>query len=167
VYTTLIIQNNVEVLQQARTILLAVNQAALNYSAQIGPHLRHLLDHYECFLDGLEGGCIDYDQRERDVETETHINAAQHRINAVSVRLTALTPLDLPAQVTVRLSTQAHDERPAEESLSSPARELQFLHSHAVHHYAFIRLILQHQGLVLDEHFGKAPSTLRHERAHA
>jgi hypothetical protein len=43
------------------------------------------------------------------------------------------------------------------------ARELQFLQSHTVHHYAVIHLMLLQQGIRPDPEFGVAPSTLRHE----
>jgi hypothetical protein len=47
---------------------------------------------------------------------------------------------------------------------STVARELQFLLSHTVHHYALIALILRLQGFEPGEEFGVAPSTLAHWR---
>lgn len=49
-------------------------------------------------------------------------------------------------------------------SFSSLARELLFLASHAVHHYAVIKMHCAAQGISLGEDFGKAPSTVRHAR---
>jgi hypothetical protein len=47
-------------------------------------------------------------------------------------------------------------------------RELQFLLSHTVHHYALMALILRLQGFNPAAEFGVAPSTLQHwERAAA
>ena len=48
---------------------------------------------------------------------------------------------------------------------SSVGRELQFLVSHTVHHYALIRLLLEDHGIYAGEEFGVAPSTLAHQRA--
>jgi hypothetical protein len=47
---------------------------------------------------------------------------------------------------------------------STVARELQFLLSHTIHHYALIALVLRLQGFTTGEEFGVNPSTLRHWR---
>ena len=43
---------------------------------------------------------------------------------------------------------------------STVARELRFLVSHTVHHYALIAMVLRGHGLDPGEEFGVAPSTL-------
>lgn len=48
---------------------------------------------------------------------------------------------------------------------SSLGRELQFLSSHTLHHYALIKLLLDDTGLDLGPEFGVAPSTLAWQRA--
>ena len=45
---------------------------------------------------------------------------------------------------------------------SSLARELQFLTSHTIHHFAVIALILRAMDVEVDREFGVAPSTLRY-----
>ncbi len=47
-------------------------------------------------------------------------------------------------------------------SSSSLRRELHFLLSHTVHHYALIAMILARHGVEVEPDFGVAPSTLRH-----
>ena len=47
---------------------------------------------------------------------------------------------------------------------SSVARELQFLVSHTVHHYAVIAAMLRPQGIEPGVDFGVAPSTLKYEQ---
>jgi hypothetical protein len=42
------------------------------------------------------------------------------------------------------------------------ARELEFLLSHTVHHYAIVAILCRLQGIAVDDGFGVAPSTLRH-----
>jgi hypothetical protein len=44
---------------------------------------------------------------------------------------------------------------------SSAARELEFLHSHTVHHHALIAEKLSSSGVKLPDDFGVAPSTLK------
>jgi hypothetical protein len=49
-------------------------------------------------------------------------------------------------------------------SYSSIGRELQFLLSHTIHHYALIALALRLQGYEPSAEFGVAPSTLQYWR---
>jgi hypothetical protein len=49
---------------------------------------------------------------------------------------------------------------------STLVRELLFLVSHTVHHFAVIRLLLAAEGIDPGEEFGTAPSTLAHAATH-
>jgi hypothetical protein len=128
----------------------------------IGAHFRHVLDHYSAFLHGLERGRIDYDQRERDPELETDLQEAQAAARQIEVALAALSTTTLrgPVLVNVAVATESHGDPTWEPS--TVQRELAFLLSHTVHHYALISLHARHQGVDLGEEFGVAPSTLEH-----
>ena len=53
-------------------------------------------------------------------------------------------------------------------SQSTVHRELQFILSHTIHHYALISVICQLWGYAVPEGFGVAPSTLKHQqKSHA
>ena len=52
-------------------------------------------------------------------------------------------------------------------SRSTLRRELQFLLSHTIHHFALIGLLLSFHGVEPGEEFGVAPSTLKHWRSQA
>ena len=56
----------------------------------IGPHFRHIIDHYDCFLSGLDSGRVDYDLRERDRACELDPTVCARRIRAVIERLERL-----------------------------------------------------------------------------
>jgi hypothetical protein len=66
----------------------------------------------------------------------------------------------------IQLQSAADAEGP-EWSESTVGRELQFLVSHTVHHFALIRLLLGGEGPVLGPDFGVAPSTVAHTRTRA
>lgn len=131
----------------------------------IGAHFRHVLDHYFAFLRGLKPGRIDYDQRERDPEIETGMLVAQAAARRIEVALQELpaTALQAPILVNVAVATESHGEPSWEPS--TVQRELAFLLSHTVHHYALIGLHARRHGVDLGEDFGVAPSTLEY-RAH-
>ena len=72
-----LIRANLHHLKQASTLLDRIDDARFAepakcfYDSSIGGHLRHCIEHYQSFLDGLAGGKVDYDARERDVIMET------------------------------------------------------------------------------------------------
>lgn len=121
----------------------------------IGAHIRHNLDFVECFLRGAQAGLIDYSARERQASVETDPAAAIEKIGrlAAALRDMSFTEGEL---IGVRSETD-----PSTVYQSSIGRELEFLHSHTIHHYALISERLKAIGAETDETFGVAPSTLR------
>ena len=47
------------------------------YEASIGAHLRHNIDHYHCFCQGLAAGRVDYGHRVRDSRLERELPLAR------------------------------------------------------------------------------------------
>jgi uncharacterized damage-inducible protein DinB len=127
----------------------------------VGAQFRHCLDFYDCFLRGLETGQIDYSHRERDTRVETDRHHAIERFQAVCEQLSGLSTGHLERSVRVKAEDVACGA--PEWSSSSPARELQFLISHTIHHYALIAVMLETQAYEVGRDlpgFGVAPSTL-------
>ncbi len=131
-------------------------------SGGVGNQFRHGLDFYFCFLDGLESGKIDYECRRRDNRiTEDRLYAVEC-IGDLIGKLAQLSDGDAARPIRTRGEAPAgagHETAPWADS--SVLRELQFLSSHTVHHYAIIRLLLAAQGFETGKDFGVAPSTLR------
>ena len=127
-----------------------------------GKHVRHTLDHFSAALAGALGATIDYDHRQRDVPMETDRRAALAAIGAIRGELSRLGEDELARGVRVRVMIGGEG---AEAELSSTlARELAFAAHHAVHHHAMLKAIAQEFGATLPAEFGKAPSTIQHER---
>lgn len=157
----ILIDDNLSTLKEADALLGFLDPGCYGL---VGPHLRHIVDHYTCLVAGVDRGLIDYDARERCRETELSVPRARRMLQAVSQALQSLRS-QADAPIIVRLATDP--EGPSTQSSSSLARELQFVQGHAVHHFALIRSVLNARGVQLPENFGKAPATLRHERASA
>ena len=155
----IVLEQAVDALRLLDDITYATGGAAPGISA-VGVHFRHVFDHYHAFLAGLDEGRIDYDARARQGPLETD------RALGLATALGFITDLErLPAslgarriEVTVR-SVAGHSEEP-DWSESTVKRELQFLVSHTVHHYALIKELLRRAGVELSDNFGVAPSTL-------
>jgi hypothetical protein len=163
-----LIADNVSMIAQGVRLVGALpaavftNHSANTLGASIGGHLRHNLDHYACFLRGLPAGRIDYDDRERAPDIETSPLAAAAALARAARGLAQLASRDLDCDIEVRMDTGESDERPW--TRSTVRRELQFLLSHTVHHYALIAMICRMHDRPVGENFGVAPSTLKHRR---
>jgi hypothetical protein len=134
----------------------------------VGGHFRHCIDFFEGFLAGVASGRIDYDRRERDPLVARDRAFAATKLRIVISELRSLRVTHGDAGVLVSLEGDAGDSPgPTRWCRSTVSREVQFLLSHTVHHYALIALALRLQGLEPGEEFGVAPSTLRHWRSKA
>ena len=121
----------------------------------VGTHFRHNLDFVTNFLSGLESGRLDYNRRERNLTVETNRAYAVLRFHEAAAKIENLTPETLGKKILVRSETV--------ESLwceSSGWREMEFLQSHTIHHYALIQTKLASFGFTVPPDFGVAPSTL-------
>lgn len=128
----------------------------------VGRHMRHCVDFFERFLDGLPTGRIDYADRRRDPAIESSRAIALTRLAELERRLAPLTGLDLRRAILVRPEDDDLDPRdPGAWFGLSIGRELRFLASHTVHHFALIAVVLRTLGHPTDPEFGVAPSTLR------
>lgn len=126
-------------------------------------HLRHVIEHYEALLNRAETGVVDYDRRPRDPCLERDPVLARARLHALQCSLAMATGPDLRQPVAVRVLVGVDGDY-ALQVPSSIARELVFVASHAVHHYALLRRHCEEQGIALAPVFGRAPATVAHER---
>ncbi len=163
-----LVEDNVSLIDQGVRLLdglppeVFTARSTATLGASIGGHLRHNLDHYACFVRGLAQARIDYDDRERAPDIETQPSAASTALRRAAAALRALPPALLDQGVEVRMDTGESEERPW--TRSTVRRELQFLLSHTVHHYALIAMICHMHGRPVDADFGVAPSTLKYRR---
>lgn len=166
----LLTENLAGILRQGADLLSDMDDALYTRTEQsayadggaVGGHFRHCLEFVNEFLAGLETGRVDYDKRTRNHEIETNRTYAIQEYNETVQRLENLL---LPI---TRKGLLVKPEDVAGESgsedfwcASSIERELEFLQSHTIHHYALIGFKLRAFGFKLPEEFGVAPSTLR------
>lgn len=124
------------------------------FSSSIGQHIRHCVEHYEEFFTALrESRELDYDKRPRDPLVETNMSEAMSRLRKIREEFDSLPVNCRPLRI--------RDCEVDIASESSVCREMQFLVSHTVHHFALISVIAGLSGLRTPEDFGIAPSTLK------
>ena len=160
---------NIQFLEQGAQLIRGLGDEAFASSTEnpyrggVGAQFRHCLDFYDCFLAGIGGGAIDYNRRQREPRLETDRQHTLAKMESICQALGQLTPDQAECELRVR-AEQASGETPRW-SDSSAGRELQFLISHTVHHYALVAMLLKLQGCDLTADypdFGVAPSTLAH-----
>ena len=166
-----VLQSNIHFLEQGIGLLTSItdelykkNNGAYHKSG-IGVHFRHIIEHYFSLINSEYYGVINYDLRNRDLRLENDrlfmIQSLQEVIEALKKLAESPKLLQNPVEI---VCNEESDSENRLISSSSIVRELQFLISHTVHHYALIGLILKTMGFFPDEDFGVAPSTLKHKK---
>ena len=161
-----LIATNIRWLRQALRLLERLDDSVYSGAApgfaphRVGAHLRHVLEFYQCFLDGLDSSHIDYDSRRRDESIERSRHAASIAIRSIIYALD--TSAEQERIVWVRMEDAESNDVSDSFMESSLSRELQVLSSHTVHHFALIAMTLGAHGVQMDPDFGMAPSTLRY-----
>lgn len=154
---------NLAIVGQGRALAGHYAARAEAYAAHVGPHLRHVIEHYEALLARAPDELVDYDHRPHDRRVEGSPELAIRRFDGIAGTLAALDGREPGETVSVGFMIGV-DGSEFCISGSTLARELLFVASHAVHHYAILRPIAEAAGIALPAPFGKAPETVRHER---
>lgn len=171
-----IIEGNQEVLKQGTALLLRLTDKQYAESIEayacssIGQHFRHIFDMYQAVLPALSQAqlspgkttIIDYDSRRRGAEVETQRKSAIAELCKIKKHFDdRIAPLSLPVDV----KTEVCIEKTRSALIPSTlARELAFVSTHAVHHFALIKIIAQMLGASPDQSVGLAPASATFER---
>ncbi len=120
--------------------------------------MRHCVEHYEEFLFALsECRDLNYEKRPRDLKLENDVVEALQRLANIREALLQLNISDHPLGV--------WDTGVIFAAPSSVVRELQYLMSHTVHHFALISVIASLGDISVPKDFGIAPSTLKYRES--
>lgn len=162
------VRDNIFLLRQVLALLEALDDAryrepvAACFGASMGGHLRHVVEHYDGFFQGLQSGDIDYETRPRDLAVETSRSTAIQRLHATVSSLEQLETQDQDRPLRVR--AECATTGPAVWAAASLLRELEWLLNHTVHHFALMAINCRLLGYAPPVDFGMAPSTLRHRQ---
>lgn len=159
-------QRNVDLLRQGIALLKRIDDERFTAFppielSTVGGHFRHCIEFYRCLLAGLDGGAVDYDARDRDLEVERKREVAILALEGIETGLSALEGEDPARPLTVAAGADGSD---GETLRSTLGRELQFACSHTIHHFALIAGLLRLQGFEPGADFGVAASTLEYRR---
>lgn len=152
---------NYQILQQGIYLLESISNESYKLKqgileSSIGEHFRHIIEHYELFWNGMPNGHIDYDQRKRNPLLETD------RLFAIESmkQFVSLFQTQIFEQKNISISQNYNPTENIPAILSNTNRELLFLLSHTVHHYAIISILVKLDGGIVSDGFGFSPATL-------
>ena len=156
-------ENLTEILSQGLKLIEKIDDASFTTGdkGSVGVHFRHCADFIENFLKGIQVEKIDYNQRERNVEMERNRTTAILRFSKAISGLQSLKISNLEQPIMVRIEEISSIIGKPEWAWSSGLREIDFLQSHTIHHFALIAYKLRALGIEVDKEFGVAPSTLK------
>lgn len=126
--------------------------------SSVAAHFRHSFEHFECFINGVELGVIDYDARGRSSRLEESVTALKSALDGIQEALRMLCVCDLDRDLEIKQSPCAGVA--GEPLRSTMRRELVFLASHQLHHLALAKLTLALAGVATDPRLGVAWSTV-------
>ncbi len=132
-----------------------------HFPSSIGVHIRHIIDHFLAVKNGYLNGHINYNKRHRYSEVELFPAAAIESLEHIAVWLRGVenNMLEKPVKVTTEVDVNCTFSCT---STSTFKRELVFASSHAIHHYALIRIMCSMQNKPTTTFFGYAPATITH-----
>lgn len=129
----------------------------------IGQHSRHIIEFYNCLIEQsliTPDPVISYANRKRDHQIESQPDHAMRYVEEICEKLNAL-----DTSMTCRLDCAEHGQDNLL-VMSTIGRELIYNIEHTIHHLAIVKIALKSvlPSLELPEHFGVAPSTIRHRQ---
>lgn len=125
--------------------------------ATIGQHVRHVIELFQCLIQGYDRGEVNYELRKRDLRIE------QSKSFANSLLLQIETDIQ---RADKDLTLIAHFGANEEIKINSNfLRELVYNLEHTIHHMALIRVgIVELTKITLPDTFGVAPSTIEYRK---
>lgn len=148
------IEQNIALLNQINDEVLTTHYKVLGQST-IGQHLRHIIEFYNCLLDGYTSKTINYDNRKRELAIENNTIIAIQKLKHIVLNLDkpdSTLNLMQPCVLGEQIITTTY------------YRELLHNLEHSIHHQAIIKIaLLNNTSIILPSHFGVAPSTIEHQ----
>jgi len=156
----------IEALNQIRSLIVAAEYAPghsenLYAVSGIGPHVRHVDDHFRAFRVGIKSGTVNYNVRRRECALERRSDLGLTAIDSLITWLQALTTTEIPVTVESEISCLQTENAQFQ---SNTNRELLYLINHTIHHAAYAAMLLRQHGVIPDAVVGYAPATASYLR---
>ncbi|PQJ11134.1 hypothetical protein CJD36_014290 [Flavipsychrobacter stenotrophus] len=132
-----------------------VTKSSHLFGATIGQHVRHIIELFQCLVEGYDTGVVNYDKRKRDYTIETDRRVAICFLHEIPLSI-GIENRRILLQSSFGSDTESLDVE------SNFLRELVYNLEHTIHHMALIRVgIAELTKITVSEKFGVAPSTIQ------
>ncbi|MDO1446150.1 DinB family protein [Rhodocytophaga aerolata] len=124
----------------------------------IGKHFRHIIEFYECLVNDLHTGLINYDTRNRNTQLEIDRTFCIERLQCIA---SLISSINADKQLSVQVCFSPVIEPVKIDS--SLTRELLYTMEHTIHHMAIIKMAIQSINFPIEfsQNFGVAFSTIQ------
>lgn len=129
--------------------------------SSVGMHVRHILDHFIAFKNGLDSDLINYNIRNRESQIECDRGVGLAQVKGYYTWFCDQDFDDKSVFIESEISISATQNEIIESRLS---RELVYLINHTIHHVAYAGLGAKQLGIKIDSTLGVAPGTATHLR---
>lgn len=154
------LKSSIQTIEQFKDVLLQLPENCYAKPCQtlsgatIGEHTRHVIEIYQCLLQGYDFAEVSYDKRKRDKRIEQEISLAIKKLEQIKVSLKQPNK-----NLVITYELNENEERIE----SNYFREMMYNLEHTIHHQALIKVaIIQFTDMFLPESFGVAPSTMQY-----
>jgi len=162
----IVIQSSIHSLKKSNNLINSLtndvlsNQSVSPYYSCIGSHIRHILDFYDCIIEGFPNRNIDLTNRKRDLKMHECCDYAIKNINRVISNLESMSEIGVDTMLIV-----SDDLGLGKTNITYTfGALLAQANSHAIHHYAIVSYILDRLNIAIeDENFGYNPTTPKPE----
>lgn len=150
--------------QLADTILQLTNteygqKSILLNGSSIGGHTRHVIELFQCLLNGYETGYINYENRKRDLTLETDNELSSAVLYNIAYKI------EKQNKQLLLQGFFTENEKNEYSIDTNYYREIIYNLEHTIHHMALIRVAVNElTNIKLSENFGVAPSTIQHKK---
>jgi hypothetical protein len=125
----------------------------------VGGHTRHVIELFQCLINGYENALVNYEQRKRDLEIETNKNFACSLLTSIA------SSIQMPNKI---LKLQGFYSETSNEECAVDTnfyRELIYNLEHTIHHMAMIRVAINEvSDIKLPDNFGVAAATTQYKK---
>jgi hypothetical protein len=125
----------------------------------VGGHTRHVIELFQCLINGYKDGTINYEHRKRDIEIESNKNFACNLLDSIA------NELQLPNKPLHLHGFYSENDTEACSVSTNFYRELIYNLEHTIHHMALIRVAINEvSNITLPENFGVASATMQYKK---
>jgi hypothetical protein len=134
-------------------------KSSLLNGSTVGGHTRHVIELFQCLINGYETGVVNYELRKRDLTLENNKKFASNILQNIAHDISLE---NKPMQLEGFFNEEENESSVIETNFN---RELVYNLEHCIHHKALIRVAINEvSDICLPDNFGVAAATIQYKK---